>query len=66
MQIHMQSHTLHVVYSYTSALKATPALANAVRVKYLQEQIYDRGRRLYKSHSDLQNCKNYIDINIIC
>jgi len=61
MQIRMHPHTLHVVYSYTSASKAMPALATAVRVKYLQEQIYSRGRGHYISHSDLQNYKNYIN-----
>lgn len=58
MQI--QPHSLYVIYSSTSVLKAMPALANMVRVKYLQEQIYIPVRGHYKSHSDLQNYKNDI------
>lgn len=58
MQI--QPHALYVIYSSTSVLKATPALANVVRVKYLQEQIYIPVRGHYKSHSDSHNYRNDI------
>lgn len=68
MQIHVHPHTLDVVYSCASAWRATPVLANTVRLKHLREQISIRLRGHYKSHSDLQNYKKIrlADINIIC
>lgn len=44
MQTHMHPHILPGLYSFMTALKAMPAFENADRVKYIQEQIYNRGK----------------------